>query len=117
LLQERWEQRQQNRAIKVVEEPLLEKAQALAVEPHVKRQRIERLPAVFTEAAPAEQESAASTAELAVLDAKAKQDAANIQQLWEEDDPMDAQDDVQADGDHNDKEEEWSLSLSDWPLQ
>jgi hypothetical protein len=34
----------------------------------------------------AEQESAASTAELAVLDAKAKQDAAHIQQLWEEED-------------------------------
>ena len=48
---------------------------------------------------------------MAVLDAKAKQDAANIQQLWE--DPMDVQDD----DDDNGKEEESSLSLSDWPPQ
>jgi hypothetical protein len=47
-------------AIEVVEEPLPLPAQALAVEPRVKRPRVERLPAVAREAAQAEQESAAS---------------------------------------------------------
>jgi hypothetical protein len=103
LLQEHLEQRQRNRAIEMVEKPLL----------HVKHLRIERLPAVATEAAPAEQKSAVSTAELAVLDAKAKQDAANIQQLWEEEDPMDVQDE----DDDNDKDEEYGVSLSEWSLQ
>ncbi len=90
------QQQQQNSAIEVVDEVLPERA--LAVEPSAKRPHIKRLPAVATEAAPAEQESAASTAELA---AAAKQ----VQELRVED-PMDVQDD-------NGEEEECSLLLSD----
>ncbi len=120
LLQERLERR-----IEVVEEPL--PALALAVEPSGKRPRIQRSPLRQPRL---NRKALRRPHNWPCWTPRARQDAANIQQLWVED-PMDVQDDVrddnddngeeyslpqdgmQDDDDDNDEEEEYSLSLSD----